>query len=199
IWSGDMGLGDTEGMSMAITEDAQGRIIEVAIVTTSKGAINGGTSLDAGAKDGTDDDANSGSGSVFASSQDTTATVTETKLTLDPDAPGYDEDVDVVQNWMGGDGSGYEWPGTVPMGAVNPAHRGSDPFSQLMYERATVSAITREGVTDTAGLAAEVKVGLKLGFDFSGSSSSSDAVYAAYLGAPSGGSREMVPDTDCLP
>ncbi len=199
IWAEDFGLGDTHGMSLAITEDARGRVTDIAIVTTNEGAVVDGNSVDVGGKEGIDDDSNSGSGSVFASSESTTATVTETKLTLDPDAPGYQEDMAVVEGWLGGDGSGYEWAGVMPMGAVNPAQRGSDPFSQLMHERATVSAITREGVTDTKGLAAEVKFGVKLGFDFSSSSSDSEAVYAGYLGAPSGGTREMVRDTNCLP
>ena len=199
IWGGDLGLGDTHGMSLAITEDARGRVTELAIVTTNEGAISGGNSVDVGGKGGVDDDSTSGSGSLLASSEATTATVTETRLTLDPDAPGYHEDMAVVDDWLTGDGSGYEWAGLVPMSAVNPAQRGSDPFSQLMHERATVSAITREGVTDTAGLAAEVKYGLKFGFDFSSTSSTSETVYAGYLGAPSGGTREMVPDTGCLP
>lgn len=195
IWAADLGLGDTAGMSMAITENANGQITEIAIVSTNEGAINGGVSLGGGGKDGPGDDATSGSGTVFTSQEATTATVTTTKLTLDPDAPGYEQDAAVVEDWLGGDG--YEWPGTVPMGAVNPAHAGSDPFSQLMHEQASVSAITSEGVSSTSGLAAQVAVGMKFGFDMSSSSSDAEAVYAAYMGAPRDGERSMVPYEDC--
>lgn len=189
IWAADLGLGDTAGMSMAVTQNAEGQIIEIAIVSTNEGAINGGVGL--GGESG------SGSkGSFFTSHEETTATVTTTKLTLDPEAPGYAQDAAVVEEWLGGDG--YEWPGTIPMSAVNPAHPGSDPFSQLMHEQATVSAITSEGVTSTTGLAAEVALGLKLGFDFSANTSEAEAVYAAYLGAPRGGERSMVPYEDCI-
>lgn len=189
IWAADLGLGDTAGMSMAVTKNANGQIVEIAIVSTSEGAINGGVGLGG--------DSGSGSeGSFFTSQEETTATVSTTTLTLDPDAPGYEQDAAVVEDWLGGDG--YEWPGTIPMSAVNPAHPGADPFSQLMHEQATVSAITSEGVTSTTGLAAEVSLGLKLGFDFSASSSEAEAVYAAYLGAPRDGERSMVPYDDCI-
>lgn len=198
IWQADLGLGKTEGMSMAITENASGQITEVSIVTTSQGAINEGVSLEGGGSDGPGDDANSGSGSFFTSEEETTATVTTTTLSLDPESAGYDEDAAVVQDWLGGNGSGYSWPGLVPMSAVNPAIAGDDPFSQLMHEQATLSAITSEGVTSTTGFAAEVALGLKLGFDFSAEESEAEAVYAAYLGAPDNGERTMVPYDDCI-
>ncbi|WP_338749363.1 hypothetical protein [Janibacter alittae] len=199
IWSADLGLGDTEGMSMSITENAAGEITEISIVSTSEGAINAGATIDGGGSDGTGPEADSGSGSIFTSETDTTATVATTSLSLDPDSPGYDEDVSVVQDWLGGqDSGGYEWPGTIPMGAVNPARAGSDSFSRLMHEQATVSAITSEGVTSASGLAAEVSLGLKLGFDFSVSESEAEAVYAAYLGAPRNAERSMVPYEDCI-
>lgn len=195
IWSADLGLGETKGMSMAVTQNAEGQITEVAIVSTNEGAINGGANLEGAASDGPGDDASSGSATVFTSDTETTATVTTTTLTLDPRAPGYAEDAAVVEAWLGGDG--YSWPGTVPMSAVNPAHGGSDPFSQLMHEQANVSAVTSEGVTSTSGLAAEVAVGMKFGFDMSSSSGESSAVYAAFLGAPEDGTRTMVPYDDC--
>lgn len=194
IWAVDLGLGDTIGMSLAITQDAEGRITEVTIVSTSEGAINGGASIEGGGKSGK----NEGSGSLFTSETATTATVTTTTLTLDPQAPGYAQDLAVVEGWLGPDAGGYEWEGAIPMGAVNPAHPGDDPFSQLMHEQATVSAITSEGVTNSAGLAAQISLGLKLGFDFSISESQAEAVYAAYLGAPDNGVRTMVPYDDCV-
>lgn len=189
IWAADLGLGDTAGMSMAVTQNAEGQITEIAVVSTNDGAINGGVGL-AG-------ESGSGSkGSFFTSHEETTATVTTTRLTLDPEAPGYAQDAAVVEEWLGGDG--YEWPGAIPMSAVNPAHPEADPFSQLMHEQANVSAVTSEGVTSTSGLAAEVALGVKLGFDFSANASEAEAVYAAYLGAPSGGARSMVPYADCI-
>lgn len=157
VWQADMGLGETHGMSMAITQDLAGRITEIAIVTTSEGAINGGVALDGGGIEGAGSRARGAEGSFLTSSEATTATVTTTTLALDPDAPGYTNDVAVVEDWLGG--TGYEWPGGIPMRAVNPAIEGDDPFSELMHEQATVSAVTSEGVTSTSGLAAEVAVG----------------------------------------
>lgn len=194
IW-GELGLGKTEGMGMSFTHNADGEIIEVAIVTTSEGGLNGAVNIQGGGKDGPGRDANSGSASFSTSKTEQTATVTTTKLTLDPEAPGYAEDAEVVNDWLVDVSAGA--PGAIPVTAINPARTGADPVSQLMHEQATVSAVTSEGVASASGLAAEVAAGVRFGFDASSSSSDTEAVSAAFLGAPEGGVRSMVPYDDC--
>src|SRR5699024_5841953 len=64
IWAVDLGLGDTVGMSMAVTQNAAGQITEIAIVSTNEGAINGGVDLRGESGSG-------GNGSFFTSHEET--------------------------------------------------------------------------------------------------------------------------------
>lgn len=67
----------------------------------------------------------------------------------------------------------------------------SEGWKQLEGDRVTV-----EYPQDWA-TGAQVAAGMKFGFDMSSSSSEAEAVYAAYMGAPRGGERSMVPYDDC--
>lgn len=60
-------------MSMAVTQNAEGQITEVAIVSTNEGAINGGVDLSGESGSGN-------KGSFFTSHEETMATVTTSIL-----------------------------------------------------------------------------------------------------------------------
>ncbi|GAB3761804.1 hypothetical protein GCM10028864_51930 [Microlunatus parietis] len=58
----------------------------------------------------------------------------------------------------------------------------NDTLQNLMYTNATVSNVQYDNVTDRTGFAAEVKVGVAFGVDFSLETAESRATRASYLG-----------------
>lgn len=171
------------GSSMAITRDKNGQISKVALVTTREGKATG--TLNAGQKDL--------GGKVSQSDSDGNVTVTTT--TLDVSTP---EQRALVDGWLAAqhrDPNGYISPETFFPDHPVPG----DPFQNLMYTNATVSNVGYDNVTDKQGFAAEVKLGVSFGVDFSLETTDSKAREATYLGAPdAGGSRTPVDFPECV-
>ena len=104
---------------------------------------------------------------------------------------------DLVNQWLAAQATGE--------GAVSPeTYRpdrlvDGDPFQNLMYTNATVSNVEYANVTDKAGFALEVKVGVAFGVDFSLESTDSKAQAATYLGTPGAdGVRPPVDFPECV-
>jgi len=169
------------GSSMAITRDADNNIVKVALVTTREGtatATAGAGQTDLGGKV-TDSDAAS------------TVTVTTTSLNVTTQ-----EQRDLVNAWL----AAQEQPGNYVSGETYyPDHVvPGDAFQNLMYTNATVSNVQYDKVTDKTGFAAEVKIGVAFGVDFSYETSDSQAADATYLGVPGAdGTRAPVDFPEC--
>ena len=175
-------LKGVQGSSMAITRNDQGEIIKVALVTTREGKATG--SVNSGQADLGGNASQSGSASNL--------TVTTASLDVKTAAQR-----DLVNQWLAAQASGE--------GAVSPeTYRpdrlvDGDPFQNLMYTNATVSNVEYANVTDKAGFALEVKVGVAFGVDFSLETTDSKAEDATYLGIPgSDGVRPPVDFPECV-
>ena len=169
------------GTSIAITRNADGEITRVGLVTTREGKATG--TVNSGQKDL--------GGNASSSGSDGTLTVTTASL----DVTTADQR-NLVQGWLAAQESG---------GAVSPATLypdrlvDGDPFQNLMYTNATVSNVEYSNVSDKTGFAAEVKVGVAFGVDFSLETSETRAESASYLGVPgSDGVRSPVDFPECV-
>lgn len=175
-------LKSVQGSSLAITRNDQGEIIKVALVTTREGKATG--SVNSGQSDLGGNASQSGSASNL--------TVTTTSLDVTTQAQR-----DLVSQWLAAQATGE--------GAVSPeTYRpdrlvDGDPFQNLMYTNATVSNVEYANVTDKAGFALEVKLGVAFGVDFSLETGDSRAEAATYLGVPgSDGVRPPVDFPECV-
>lgn len=186
------GTGSVLGSSVSIKKDAEGRIIEVKIATTAEVNSGGGGSASGKGKKGD----NSGGGSVSGGTTEGDVVVNETTLSLDPESA---EDQEVVTDWLGGTGN-YEWPGVLPINALDPSQAApDDPFGQMLFEEATSTSIGYETETDALQFGLNVKFGLALGADFSMASEETSATEATYLGAPRpDGTRPVLDFTECV-
>ncbi len=169
------------GTSMAITRDAEGEIVRVGLVTTREGKATG--TVNSGQPNLGGSASQSGSGGSL--------TVTTTSLDVTTS-----EQRNLVQSWLAGQEAG----GAVSAGTLYPDRLiDGDPFQNLMYTNATVSNVEYSNVSDKTGFAAEVKVGVAFGVDFSLETSETKAQAAAYLGAPgTDGIRPPVDFPDCV-
>jgi hypothetical protein len=169
------------GTSMAITRNAEGEIVRVGLVTTREGKATG--TVNSGQPNLGGSASQSGSGGSL--------TVTTTSLDVTTS-----EQRNLVQSWLAGQEAG----GAVSAGTLYPDRLiDGDPFQNLMYTNATVSNVEYSNVSDKTGFAAEVKVGVAFGVDFSLETSETKAQAAAYLGAPStDGIRPPVDFPDCV-
>lgn len=191
IWMATYGLSGTDTAAMSITKDKDGNITAITFITTSEGSLSDGGKVGG---TGTSGD-NKGGGSIGGSTSQSTATVVTTTLSLDPDSPS---DQRIARDWLGGD-TDYSWAGAISANNINPSSPvEGDEFQNLMYERARVSAVTYDKITDSTRFGLNVKLGFALGFDFSLESSESAAVEASYLGAPNTTPRPVLPFPECV-
>lgn len=169
------------GSSMAITRGEDGKITKVALVTTREGKATG--TVNSGQKDLVGN----------ASDSDSAAAVTVTTTTLDVTS---DEQRALVNAWL----TAQENGGAISSETFYPDRLVSgDPFQNLMYTNATVSNVQYSNVTDKSGFAAEVKLGVALGVDFSLETTESQATDATYLDVPgSNGTRPPVTFSECV-
>ena len=190
------GFGSMVGMSLSITKDADGKITQVKIVSTSEVTDSSGGKGGGTVTNGSGDTKTSGGGSISGGTTNGDVVVTENVLDLDPADAATQQ---VVTDWLGGTGN-YEWPGLVSLNAVDPSVADpSDPFAMLMHTEATSSSVAYDKVTDVQGFALNVKFGLAFGADFTMESSQTSATEAAYLGAPKpDGTRPAVPYEACV-
>jgi hypothetical protein len=170
------------GTSLAITRDSNDQIIKVALVTTREGKAT--STVNSGHP-------NLG-GSASESDSDGRLTVTTTSLDVTTD-----DQRNLVQAWLAAQESG----GAVSSETLYPDRLvDGDPFQNLMYTNATVSNVQYSNVSDKSGFAAEVKVGVAFGVDFSLETSETSAEAATYLDAPgTGGVRPPVDFAECVP
>lgn len=191
IWLNTYGFSGTDTAAMSITKDREGNVTAITFITTSEGSISDGGKVGGTATSGDD----SAGGSIGGSTSESTATVVTTTLALDPDSPS---DQQVARDWLGGD-TNYSWAGAISANTINPASPvEGDAFQNLMYERAKVSAVTYDNVTDSTKFGLNVKLGFALGFDFSLESSESTAVEASFMGAPNTTPRPVLPFPECV-
>ncbi len=166
------------GSSLAITRDKDGKIIRVMITTTRRGQASDSTKVGQGNLGGEGKDEN-GTGD---------ATVTTTMLKVNDDQQRA-----VVDAWLAG--GGVVSPETAFPDTLVP----NDTLQNLMYTNATVSNVEYDNVIDKTGFAAEVKLGIAFGVDFSLETEDSRAVDATYLGTPgSDGFRAPVEFKECI-
>lgn len=111
-----------------------------------------------------------------ASQSDGASTLTVTTTTLDITNQAQR---DIVDRWLT---SNPDHQLAVSAESYRPDHLvAGDPFQNLMYTNATVSNVEYANVTDKTGFAAEVKLGVAFGVDFSYESTESNASDATYL------------------
>lgn len=202
IGTSPFGDKDSASGAMSVTTDANGKIVGITFVSTVEGVLStSGTAGDGSYDGGTSDGKDRGSGGGSISDTDTTSrsTVVTTSLRLDPTAPGYQDDLRVVEDWLAGNGQ-FSTPGAISNGALNPTSLvPGDSFQNLLYNNAKVSSVVYDNVTDQFTFGLNVKLGVALGVDFSLTNTESNAVQADYLGAPiQGADRPWVPYTTCV-
>ncbi|WP_068402540.1 hypothetical protein [Kribbia dieselivorans] len=177
---------------LSIKGGAEGNIVNITFVSTAEGSLKGGQ------KGKVESTKPKGSAGSKGSAEVGKAVVVTTSLDFDPNDPKSQQ---IVKDWLGGDNPNHANPlDVVSAPFINPTEKvDGDPFQNLLYERAQVSTVEYDKVKDTQGFAAEVKLGVKLGFDFSLEKSEATAVNATYLGAPDpDGVRRPVPYTSCI-
>jgi hypothetical protein len=150
----------------------------VIITTTRKGQATDTTRLGQGNL--------GGQGTNESGTADATVTTTVLKVTDDQQRA-------VVDDWLAN--GGVVSPATAFPDRLVP----NDTLQNLMYTNATVSNVQYNNVVDKTGFAAEVRVGIALGVDFSLETEDSRAVDATYLGTPgSDGDRPPVMFPECI-
>jgi hypothetical protein len=172
------------GSSMAVTRDKDNQITRITLVTTREGKAT--TTVNYGQKD------LGGKGSSSGSASD----VTVTTAVLDVTTP---EQRQLADAWLAEQASNPD--AYVSPETFNPDRFvQGDPFQNLMYTNATVSNVQYDNVTDKTGFAAEVKLGIAFGVDFSLETTDSKATAATYLDAASGanGTRALVDFPECV-
>lgn len=172
------------GSSMSVTRDKDNQVTKITLVTTREGKAT--TTVNFGQKD------LGGKGSDAGSASDLTVST----ATLDVKTPEQRALADAWLATQASDPNAFVTPETFYPGTLVQG----DPFQNLMYTDATVSNVEYDNVSDKQGFAAEVKLGIALGVDFSLETTDSKAVAATYLGAPAdgGGTRAPVDFADCL-
>ena len=172
------------GSSMAVTRDKDNQVTKITLVTTREGKAT--TTVNYGQKD------LGGKGSDSGSASD----VTVTTAVLDVKTPEQRQLADAWLAEQASDPNAFVSPETFyPDRFVD-----GDPFQNLMYTNATVSNVQYDNVSDKTGFAAEVKLGIAFGVDFSLETNDSKARAAAYLDAAAGanGTRALVDFPECL-
>lgn len=178
---GQLGPVDGEGRALygqdvSITRDKNGKVVKIEFTTTRESSLNGKGKI------------GTGKGNASGSKKSANAEVVTTTLNVETDAQRA-----VVDDWINNDGR-------LNDARLNPDRPdSSDPFQMLLYNNAQVSTVQYNNITDTTGFAAEVKLGLTLGVDFSLETATSRAVSASYLGLPdAGGVRQPVDNPECV-
>lgn len=165
------------GSSLSITRNEQGEVVNLELVTTREAKATG--TVNSGQPD------LGGNGSQSGSEGQMTITTTS----LDVTNP---EQRAIVNAWL--DRGGAVTPETYLPSRLVPG----DPFQNLMYTNGTVSNVQYDNVSDKAGFAAEVKLGVAFGVDFSLETTESRATDATYLDAPGAdGVRRPVDFPEC--
>lgn len=195
IWMDQFGVKGTGTGAMSITKDKDGNITNITFLSTAEGGVKSGEGTNGEISKGSGDDKQSGKGSVSASTDSTTASVVTTSVDIDPKSASEQQ---IVRDWLGGN-SNYSWAGAMSADNFNPSKPvPGDDFQNLLYNKAQVSAVSYDKITDKFQFGLNVKLGFALGFDFSMEKSESNAVAAAYLGAPNGGSRPALDFPECV-
>ncbi|QDP96610.1 hypothetical protein FOE78_12435 [Microlunatus elymi] len=166
------------GSSMSITQDKDGKITNVTVTSTSSGSITG--TVNNGQSD------LGGSSSSSAGAGDVTVTTSSLNVSTD-------EQRNMINTWL-------DYGGIITPGMLNPTKaEPNDDIQNLFYQQAQSSEVSYDQITDKEGFAAEVKLGVALGVDFSLTTQDNKAVKASYLDAPdSSGVRTPVDFPECL-
>ena len=185
------GVQTITGSANGVTRDAAGRITRVVLTATEsgQGTVAGnlaGPRDELGGRHRAPTVDPTGSLGVTRSSATVTATTTALDVT--------DANRAAVEQWVAAgqpDGDGA----VGDPGLHHPARPvPGDAFQNALHERARVTRVTYDDVTDTAGFTAEIKAGWKFGVEGSYESTSSRAAAASYLDAPGAdGTRPEVP------
>ncbi|MBE7699041.1 hypothetical protein H9623_01795 [Oerskovia sp. Sa1BUA8] len=173
------GTGSLSGeAAFSVKRDKNKDVTEIVFKTV------GASSLEGQLGNATFEQVNGGAGTAEGSSVMTTTT-----LVVD------DSNRAQVDAWLAERGDALR----IPLSAVVPDKPSDDPFSQLLYEKATVSRVEYENIQDGFAFGAAVKAGLQLGFNFSMEEATATAVKAHFLGAPQADAvRPWVDDAVCI-
>ncbi|MFV0464235.1 MAG: hypothetical protein ACK5MP_13765 [Nostocoides sp.] len=190
------GSGGIYGSSVSVTYDKSGNLSNISFVTTAATSSKEGASAKGGVagKNGT-----SGGISIGGDTTDKTMGVVTTSLDLDPTSANYQEQLNIVNGFLGGDPQ-HPDASNISMDILKPDTQvpGND-FQNLLFQQAKVSLVQYDNVSDGFKFAANVKVGVALGIDVGYSEETSTASAATYLGPPrTDGTRAQVPYTDCV-
>ena len=172
------------GSSMAVTRDKDNQVTKITLVTTREGKAT--STVNFGQKD------LGGNGS----DADSAGKVTVSTAVLDVKTPEQRALADAWLAEQASDPNAYVSPETF----YPDKFVAGDPFQNLMYTNSTVSNVQYDNVSDKTGFAAEVKLGIAFGVDFSLETNDSKATAATYLDAASGGSgtRSPVDFPECV-
>jgi hypothetical protein len=175
------------GSTTGTVQDPSGKLTKVILTSTDSvqgtASVNGHGKEPAGAEPGVDP-------SVKISDKDKTTQVTVTTTTLDV----TDANRAVVERWVA---SGRPDPGFL--GGNPRLHKPviavpGDDFQNALHDKAKVTTVTYDDVTDVKGLEAKVKAGWSLGVEGSVEQTSSHEAEGTYLDAPGpDGVRREVP------
>lgn len=180
------GGGEASGV-VKVTRDAAGEPIQVELISRTTGHLEAGGSLTG----------NPGSGAGDAADGATGGNALE-KIGLSVDGQGNNSvvtrnilDLDTPERQAAFD----DWFSFANGGDPSADTRG---MAELLAEESKVSVMEYEGETFGLGAALEASLGLKLGFDVGGETSSTEAVAAHYLGAPDeSGQRQAYDLPEC--
>jgi hypothetical protein len=179
---------------LKIRRDAAGQPVSVTWVSTTKGSFEGTFTQPRGIKDALElqnvfKAAVNGGGSDVA--------VVTTTLDLNtPERRRQFSDWESSFGDVAGEAASVGWDAMWGDGRGGLA---SGPFGDLVAEQGKTSLVSYTGDAFGIGLGAEGNIGIGVGLDVGGSSASTQATDAAYLGAPGAdGSRELVPFLECV-
>ena len=186
---GGEAAGKTTG-AFKVTRNDKGEIVQLSFVSTREGSLQGSVNGKLPEAVGNVSGANGKDGTTHAQ-----ATVTTTTLDLTDPA-----DRVIAQNWLSGSTEQIGSPFNLTHSTMVPdrAPADGDPFQQLMYEKAKVSQVSYDDVTDVQKFGLEINAGFKMGFELSLENKTSTVDDSTYLGAPGDdGTRPMVDFTAC--
>jgi hypothetical protein len=177
--------------SFKVTRNDKGELVSLSFVSTR----DGGDQVSLGLKSPVAAGSAKAKGNGKIGEGESRATVTSTTLTVT-----NDEERRIAEEWMSGHFEQFSSPLDLTFNTLIPTRPAppGDEFNQLLYEKAVVSQINYDNVSDVQEFGAEVNLGFKLGFSFTLENSSSTVGDATYLGAPGAdGDRPMVDFAEC--
>jgi hypothetical protein len=179
--------GTTTGSVKVTRDTATGDVVALELVTTREGGFDAGLTATSPVDVAV-------SPSAGGTRGESTATVTTVRLDVTTA-----EERELVDGWLSGTNEQIVVPGRLTYSSMVPTERASgDPFQNLLFERARVSQIQYDNVTDVRRFGLDLNAGYKFGFEVKLTDTSSHARDPHYLSAPRhDGTRSLLVDETC--